>query len=440
MASPDVPVPEAVVLTPPKVSYWRRMGGGSLTISLIVHAILLAVGLVWIFQIIPPEPEKVVDFKPSGGGGGGSPKIKNTAQTKQKVVNSVVQRIAATGASTSLVLPAPDKSSSLSALGALGAAGGGGLGGSGAGGGRGDGLGRGVGSGIGDGIGNGPPGINNPFGMLSQTPNALIGTFYDLKQTDKRKPTNITNEETQKVIQEFVNRGWKESSLSREYFQAPQKLYQTKIYIPLMQAEGAPAAFNCEKEVQPSRWIIVYRGTVTPPKTGKYRFVGAGDDVLVVRFNNRHVFDHGFYGGTTGTHLSGMMGVLKGQDSNRQQEKQLRDSPMKLPVHFYQYDTTRNWNGAIGGLAIGPEFEAKAGMSYPIEILLSEIPGGLFCASLMIEQVGENYEKSSTGSPILPLFRLDHSEPAVKTGDNAPPYDPKGPAWKIVESALGPNF
>ena len=427
MEKPNIPAP--VPVERPKTSYWRRMGGGSLTISLIVHAVLLAVGLFWILNIIPAEPEKTVQFT-SSGGGGGTPALKSAAQKKN--VKSMVQRVAAVGSSSNFTLPEPDKSSSLSSLGSLGAAGGGGLGGGGTGGGRGEGKGRGIGSGFGDGMGNGPPVKVNPFGIQSLTPNALVGTFYDLKQTDKRKPTNISTQQTQEVIREFVNRGWKETSLSREYYQAPQKLYQTKIYIPMMPAEGAPAAFNCEMEVERSRWVIVYRGTVTPPHSGKYRFVGAGDDVLVVRFNNKHVFDHGFYGGTTGTHLSGMMNVLtSGKDDNGA----LKDSPMKLPIKFYKYDTTAQWNRSIGGLAVGPEFEAKSGMSYPIEILLSEIPGGLFCASLMIEQVGEEYKKASTGSPILPIFRIGFTEPAPTTDDNAPPYDPKGPSWKIVEGA-----
>ncbi len=424
--------PAAEILERPKVSFWRRLGGGSLTVSILVHAVILVLGLFWILQIIPPEKEKIIDFKPSGGGGGGSPKLPAT-KSQNQVMKNAAQRVAAAGAASTISLPEPVANTSLSSLGSLGAAGGGGLGGGGSGGGKGEGIGQGVGAGMGDGIGMGAAGKMNPFGALSRTPNALIGTFYDLKQTDKRKPTNITNEETREVIREFVNKGWKETSLSREYFQAPQKLYQTKIYIPLMQAEGAPAAFNCEKDVQPSRWVIVYRGTVTPPKSGRYRFVGAGDDVLVVRFNNKHVFDHGYYGGTTGTHLSGMVNVLTGGDNDRERQKQLRDSPMKIPVEFYKYPTTNNWNNAIGGLAVGPSFEAKAGTAYPIEILLSEIPGGLFCASLMIEETGEKYQKASTDAPILPLFRLDHQPPAITTGDNAPPFDPEGPSWKIVE-------
>lgn len=430
MEKPEIPA--AVPMARPKVSYWRKLGGGSLTISIIIHAVVLTLGLFWILQIIPPEKEKVVDFKPSGGGGG-SPKLQAN-KNQNRVTKAATQRVAAAGISSTFTLPDPAMGSTLKSLGALGAAGGGGLGGGGSGGGRGEGIGRGIGDGMGDGIGSAPPGLKNPFGALNRTPNALTGTFYDLKQTDDRKPTNISNEETREVIREFVNKGWKENTLSRKYFEAPQKLYQTKIYIPLMQAEGAPAAFNCEKDVQPSRWVIVYRGSVTPPASGRYRFVGAGDDVLVVRFNNRHVFDHGFYGGTTGMHLSGnTVNILTGEEKDRERERQLRDSPMKIPVEFYKYDTTRNWNGAIGGLAVGPWFEAKAGTSYPIEILLSEIPGGLFCASLMVEKSGEKYEKASTGSPVLPLFRLDHQPPAVTEGDNAPPFMKDGPSWKVAE-------
>ncbi len=426
----EPPLADSSVLLRPKVSYWRKLGGGSLTISIIVHAIFLAVGLVWVLAIIPPEKEKIVDFK-SSGEGGGAPKAPS-AKSQQRMANASLQRVSAVGMSSSFSLPEPSLGSALSSLGSLAPAGGGGIGGSGSGGGEGAGKGRGLGAGIGDGIGNGPAGKLNPFGMLSLNPNALVGTFYDLKQTDKKKPTNITNEETLQVINDFVKRGWKETALSREYFQAPQKLYQTKIYIPMMQAEGAPAAFNCEKDVQPSRWVIVYRGTVTAPKAGKYRFVGAGDDVMIVRFNNKHVFDHGFASGTTGKHLSGWVEALKGKGDGSY-ARELRDSPMKIPISFYQYDTTRNWNEAIGGLAVGPEFEVKAGASYPIEILLSEIPGGLFCAALMIEQVGETYQKASTGAPILPVFRLDFSPPAVTTGDNAPPFDPDGKPWRIVE-------
>jgi hypothetical protein len=57
----------------------------------------------------------------------------------------------------------------------------------------------------------------------------------------------------------------------------------------------------------------------------------------------------------------------------------------------------------------------------------------VFSASLLIEEIGVNYEKSSTGSPILPLFRFDRSAPATATSGSSPPYDPNGTVWKVVE-------
>jgi len=243
--------------------------------------------------------------------------------------------------------------------------------------------------------------------MLDPNTNALVGEFYDTKQDPSHKPTGMTPAELGTVIADFTGHGgWNERELARKYFQPNVKLYQTRFYIPIMQADAAPKAFNCEKEVQPSRWIIVYRGNVSPPKSGKYRFVGTADDVLVVRFNRQNVFDHGYHVGTTGLH----------------------GSKSQKPT-IYHYPNNPHYEGNLG-YAVGIEFEARAGSTYPIEVLISEIPGGQFGASLLIEEEGVNYPKCPTGAPILPLFRFDNGAPAPAT--NAPPYDPNGPVWKLV--------
>jgi len=105
---------------------------------------------------------------------------------------------------------------------------------------------------------------------------------------------------------------------------------------------------------------------------------------------------------------------------------------MRPPVTFYTYPTTRNWNDKIGGLALGAEVQAVAGVSYPIEILISESGGNLFCASLLIEEKGVIYPKAPGGSPILPLFRLDESAPPPSDADNSPPFGAQGPVWMLV--------
>ena len=414
---------------PPRVSIWQKLGGGALTFAIIAHAILLVVGAIWIFQVIQ-EPEKKVNFMPNGGGGGGERSASTQVQQKKRAQitpSTHVKRVFAEGVASNTVLPDPgDSFGEMTALASLGGGGLGGFGGTGSGGV----FGKDTGAG-GGGLGvPGGQGTANPFGMIDPNANALEGTFYDLKQTKNRQSTDMTNEGIKEVISEFVTKGWKDRTLSK-YYKAGRTLYQTRLAIPMMKAELAPAAFDCEKEVQPSRWVVVYRGVVTPPKTGRYRFVGAGDDVLVVRFNGKHVFDHGYASGTMGAHISSNKGFFHGtQDNDTLKKLARRVYPMDLPVKYYEYDTTKRWNQDIGGLAVGAEFEAVAGRSYPIDILISEIPGGLFCAALLIEEVGATYKKDSTGAPILPLFRLDSGLPAPTKADNAPPFDPEGPIWK----------
>jgi hypothetical protein len=416
----------------PKPSFWRKLGGGSLSISLIIHGVILAVGLILIIQVIPPPKKPPVDFMPSGGGGG-DPSANNKVKTKQrKAMSSTAPRVAAKDAVGSFTLPEPE--SDMSALQSLSSGSiSGGLGGSGSGGGKGGGTGPGFGNGTGPGMGGGT-GKMNPFGMLEPANNALIGTFYDLKQDRNRRPTNVGEatvfneivDKSRDILHDFVKRGWNERDFAK-YYQAPQKLYQTKIYMPSMEANAAPKAFNCEREVQGSRWAVVYRGVVRPPKTGKYRFVGAGDDVLAIRFAGKMVFDYGYESATANIKLHGNLSKLK-DDNDRDWKRLRRDLTMPSPVEIRPQGSPRLVKD-MGGLAVGPEFEANADMDYPIEILISEIPGGLFAAYLLIEEIGATYQKDASGSPILPVFRLD-SNPAAE--GEGPPYNPNGPVWQLT--------
>ncbi|MFD0894502.1 hypothetical protein KBB96_06220 [Luteolibacter ambystomatis] len=435
--SPDLP---ATPTRENKPSFWKKLGGGSLSISLIVHAILLSIGLVWIFQVIPdkvPDP----DFMPKGGGGG-SPGVKEISNKKQRATMSTpnTPRMAAKGASSSFTLPEPDAASAMSSVGSLSSGGlSGGLGGSGSGGGRGDGQGKGFGSGMGPGLGGGA-GKMSPFGMIDPNANAFTGVLYDTKQTTKRESNQLTEPEFLKVINDFVKRGWNEREFAK-FYQAPQKLYQTRIYIPNMSAGEAPKAFRCENEVQPSRWIVLYRGVVTPPKSGRYRFVGAADDLITVRFDGKSVLDAGYYSANLGRPVWGETAkVLAGKVENKELEKELRRA-FKLPVAFYEYPTATGYTSMMGGCMLGTEFEARQGSSYPLEILISEIPGGVFGASLFIEEIGATYGKAPTGAPILPLFRLDGDLPPVPVDTAAsPPFDPSGPVWKLVSGQIKPGI
>lgn len=154
---PSFPLPSATGDPgQPKISYWRKMGAGSLFISLVIHGIIVAVGIVLIVGIIPPPKEKVVDFRTRGGGEGGSPAASKSLQKNQaNLVKSLPSRVAARNVSGGFSLPEPDSAAGLSALGALSGAGGGGMGAGAGKVGSGDGTGSGTGSGKGVGMSGG---------------------------------------------------------------------------------------------------------------------------------------------------------------------------------------------------------------------------------------------------------------------------------------------
>lgn len=85
----------------PRRSIWEKVGGGSLSISLIVHALLLAGGLIWVFQVIPVSEKEVVwTQRGSGSEVSSSSAQKQRAQMKQI---STARRIAIPGGKGVLV-------------------------------------------------------------------------------------------------------------------------------------------------------------------------------------------------------------------------------------------------------------------------------------------------------------------------------------------------
>lgn len=291
-------------------------------------------------------------------------------------------------------------------------------------------LGAGFGTGtLGDGIGTGIGGL----GTEDAGGSTLEGSFYDLKQTASGASTSMTPGNCKKILQEFISTGWNKSMLSK-YFMAPTKLYTSCFYMPVSKAAEAPHAYKVADKVQPSMWVAVYRGKVVAPKTGKFRFVGYGDDALVVRFNGKNVFDYGWEHITSGR----MMG---GQPGNRAELKDDKGEPRK----FYKYTKAgHDWNESAGGLCSGDVFSVEAGKSYPVEVMVSEIPGGKFGFVLLIEDVDSPpTQKDGTGSPVFQLFRTNFAEPNVDElyknmkeplpGERSEvPYDKDSLIWQSV--------
>ncbi|HBR93973.1 MAG TPA: hypothetical protein DEA90_07385 [Opitutae bacterium] len=235
---------------------------------------------------------------------------------------------------------------------------------------------RGSASGIG-GIGGGTGasgGFATLFGNTSPLAGALEGTFIDFKQDRYREkaPQEGWMEAGKDFLRNYQLREF------RKFFNAPQKLYATHFYIPIISADEAPRAFGVETLVEPSQWVAVYQGQFRSERGGRFRFVGTADDILIVGVKGRTVLSAGF------------------TESN----------PGK-----WKADTEPSFSGPpasqyLPKLTVGDWFTLAANEPTELTVLIGEIPGGEFGCYLFIEEKGVEYEKTSEGRPVLPVFKL----------------------------------
>ncbi len=180
-----------------------------------------------------------------------------------------------------------------------------------------------------------------------------------------------------------------------------------------------------------SGWVGIFSGFVVAPFTGTFRFVGYGDDGLVVRFDQQIVLDYGLYSLVAGRRLS------SGPDDYNP-----NDVPQSNIRHVLL--ERKNWYAEkpevyfpklfINGLAKGMPINVTKGHFYPIEILYSDVEGGGFAVALFIEQLKPNGTPLKENPVRLPLFRTTSQLPDHKTDTNYPDYDPNSPIWKVVDS------
>ena len=129
------------------------------------------------------------------------------------------------------------------------------------------------------------------FGYSSFVDNTLEGTLFDFKTDDRGKPTGFEPYENIPEISKDFTRSFNIPALKRKFFSADKNLYASYFIIPFQDASNAPRAFDAEGIIEPRMIGAAYQGVYTPSKTGRFRFYGRGDDILIVRVNNRIVLD-----------------------------------------------------------------------------------------------------------------------------------------------------
>jgi hypothetical protein len=218
------------------------------------------------------------------------------------------------------------------------------------------------------------------FGRSEQVESALIGILYDLKQNqqrEKQKPNYSS------VVAKFIDNDWDEAVLN-QYYRVSKPIYATQVFIPYIDAAAAPKAFKAEAYVEARHWVIHYKGQVSPPVDGTYRFVGQADDILAVAVNGETV----------------LVGCHPGSG---------------LPTRWQAKERPRV-TSPCGWLTTGDWVDLRRDKPVDIDILVGERPGGGFAAWLLVERKGETYPTDDKGHPILPVFQLAQSEPALAKG------------------------
>ncbi len=233
------------------------------------------------------------------------------------------------------------------------------------------------------------------FGTSEKDAAGLIAIIYDLKQTQSMQPSQITAETYPEVVKEFVKKGWDEVVLNR-FFRVTRPLYSTQIFIPGMDAGGAPKAYGVDKVMRASCWVIHYKGQVSPPEDGTYRFVCYADDMIAVAVNNKTV-------------------------ANGSRQDMRMENVWKSP----EKQGAKAFNGE---LTYGDWIPMKKDTPIDLDILVGERPGGEFAAFLLYQKQGGTYQNDPKGHPILPVFQLSDQPIPGRAGDNAP-HATKGKPW-----------
>jgi len=383
-------------------------------VLIVVFAVVMAITQVLIktpeepsFIVYQPEEDEQSDMRPVKD-------ISSKNQPPAPAVNIIVTQDVSTNMNLDVDMPESLFSSSTDLLGGVG------------------------GNGLGDGFGEGS---SRPMGTQTKLKSAFVGRFWDLKKTPAGANSKLMDATgSQRVLQlesQFYNGGWNTSIFS-PYCEAKTKLYSQCFYMPNCLDNEATHAYDPKgtMKLKASRWVALYRAKVRAPKSGKFRFLGAGDSVLAVRFDGQNVLACGFHNLKTaewnGLHVVSNPDCLKGRE-------------------IFAYKSCQFWNDQFGGFVAGEPFTVKEGEWYEMQVLVSEIGGGNFGFCLLIDDMTEEGQKANKkGEPLFQLFRTAFVSPTAKDtyeqirfkpGDEEemvdPPYDPDSIIWDAKPLDVG---
>ena len=141
----------------------------------------------------------------------------------------------------------------------------------------------------------------------------------------------------------------------------------------MLDASEGPRQFGVEKEMAPSGFFIHYSGMIANKRT--FRFVGQGDDLLLVIVDGKIVLEASWVDGSW------------------------KSSPMPTIWHSPVDKTYPTFTGQ--SMRFGDWVQPG---KHKLDILFGERPGGKISAILLVEEEGKTYPALPGGRPLLPIF------------------------------------
>ncbi len=231
-------------------------------------------------------------------------------------------------------------------------------------------------------------GVSFGVGDGSALVSDMVGRMIDLKKDGAGNPRNA---DFRADVKRLLDAGFSAEALAA--FHCPtNRLYLNKLVVPAQPAEDGPKAFRCEGEVEPRRWIAHYEGRLNPQRSGRYRFVGHFDDLLVVQVDGRCVLDA--YWPMHDVYRNGGVSAITGW------------RPDTSAPEFERHASFSGQN-----LTYGDWIDLEAGRSVRIDLTIGEEPGGVVGGVLLVEEEGQAYETAADGRKILPPFSTSRLSP-----------------------------
>ena len=209
--------------------------------------------------------------------------------------------------------------------------------------------------------------------------NDFVATFYDFTRDRKGRNITFSPESYRKAILDFSRSGGKTSKLAR-YYRSPKNLYTTTIMVSSVRPSGPATAFD-EPRAQYG-WAVLYTGKLAHKDAITFRFVGAGDDFMLVWLDGKMVLK-----------------ACRSKGSNN-----------------FQRDFSSLWESSSsdsgkydlgnGKAVVGDWITLDPGVPLDMRAVTGNVMGGPFSAMLLVEVEGVEYERNSQGGPVLPVFKI----------------------------------